>query len=124
METINLDSSILIEHFRIKDKSKSKLFELSKYYNFAITSIVKYEILRGNKEKDLYWNNLFNYFEILPFDSKSAEIASEIYKKLKSINKLIDTDDLLIASISLKNNLKLATLNNNHFSRISGLELL
>jgi predicted nucleic acid-binding protein len=51
MESINLDTSILIEHYRAKDKSKSLFYKLSQDYNFVISSIVKYEILCGDKKK-------------------------------------------------------------------------
>lgn len=124
MEIICLDSSVLIEYYRLKDKSKSFWFALSKKYQFNIPAIVKYEILRGDKKKDEFWINIFKYIEILPFDKECAAIASQIYKQLKSQNKLIDTDDILISATSKKNNLKIASLNVKHFDRIDGLEII
>jgi predicted nucleic acid-binding protein len=93
-------------------------------YNFVVTSIVKYEILCGDKKKDDYWTILFDKFEILPFDNDCANIAADIYIDLKQRNLLIEIDDILIASISIKNKLKLATLNLDHFKRIQLLELI
>ena len=124
MELINLDTSILIEHYRAKDKSKSHFYRLSQNYNFVISSIVKYEILCGDKNKDKYWNLLFEQFKILPFDSDCAIIAADIYMDLKQRNQLIEIDDILIASISIKNHIKLATLNLEHFIRINHLQLI
>jgi tRNA(fMet)-specific endonuclease VapC len=124
MENICLDTSILIEHYRIKDKSNSTFYQLSNRYNFQIPSIVKYEILCGDKKKDSYWQLLFEHLQILPFDNNCADIAADIYQELKQANKLLYIDDILIASISIFNNLKLATLNFEHFQRIKQLELI
>jgi tRNA(fMet)-specific endonuclease VapC len=124
MDTICLDTTILIEHYRCKDKSRSSFYKLSDEYNFKIPSVVKYEILCGDKKKDKYWNNLFKIFEILPFDDLCADIAAEIYLNLKQNNGLIPIDDILIASISIRNHLKLASLNNEHFRRIHSLEII
>jgi tRNA(fMet)-specific endonuclease VapC len=124
MEPICLDTTILIEHYRLKDKSQSKLYNLSAGYEFKIPSVVKYQILCGDKKKDNYWKNLFELLEILPFDGDCADIAGNIYSDLKSINKLVGIDDILIASIAIKNKLKLSTLNVNHFINIKGLQLI
>ena len=121
MEIICLDTSVLIEFYRNTDKSKSFLFKLAKIYKFNIPSIVKYEILRGDKRKDDFWYKIFSHTSILPFDSDCADFASEIYQRLKFSNQLVDTDDLLIAATAMKNNSKIATLNADHFKRIDGL---
>ena len=124
MEIICLDTSVLIEFYRNKDKSKSFWFKLAELYKFNIPSIVKYEILRGDKKKDEFWYKIFNHTTILSFDSDCSEFASEIYKRLKLSNQLIDTDDLLIAATAMKNNFKIATFNGEHFKRIEGLTVI
>ncbi len=59
METglICIDTSILIDFYRKKDKTKSFFYELTKTYNlFAISVITEYEILIGNEAaKDNFW---------------------------------------------------------------------
>lgn len=124
MEVICLDSSVLIEYYRKTKKEKSFLFQLAGKYNFKIPAIVKYEIYKGDKKGDPLWNTTFADTEIFPFDGESAEIAAEIYLDLRNKNRLIPTDDILIAVTSLRNKLKLATLNEKHFSRISGLDII
>ncbi len=124
MEIVCLDTSVLIEFYRNKDKSKSFWFQLAKTYQFSIPAIVKYEVLRGDKKKDEFWLEIFKHISILPFDSDCADYASEIYKKLKLSNLLVATDDLLIAATAKKNNLKIATLNADHFNRIEDLVVL
>jgi len=124
MEIICLDTGILIEFYRSKYKHKTFLFELSQKYQFVVPAIVKYEVLRGDKKNDEFWIDFFDKSNVLPFDDNCSQIASNIYKKLKQQNRLIGTDDILIASIAISNNHKLATLNKKDFKRISGLELI
>jgi len=125
-EIILLDTGILIEYFRKKDKSKSILYQLSQgHYEFKVASISQYEVLLGSNESQMgFWEDFFKQVQILAFDKVSAVTASEIYKQLKSENKLIDIADILIGSIAMTNQIALATLNRKHFYRISKLELL
>lgn len=123
---IYLDSGVLIEYFRKKDKSKSKLFLLSQKYQIVkVSSITYYEILLGSNENQIeFWNEFFEKVEVLSFDQKAGLIASKIYKQLKRDNKLIAIADILIAAVALANELDIATLNRKHFERIDGLSLI
>lgn len=71
-----------------------------------------------------FWKMFFERIQVLAFDENSAVAASEIYKQLKSENKLIEIADILIGSIALTNQISLATLNKKHFTRINNLELV
>ena len=124
MEVICLDTGILIEYYRKDDKSQSSLFSLAKNYAFTIPAIVKYEIFRGNVNKDDFWLKFFQFVDILPFDSKCAEIASEIYMELKGKNQIIGAEDILIAATAIRHNQKLATFNSKHFKRIDTLTIV
>ena len=121
---ICLDTGVLIEFYRSKNKQKTFLFELIQDYQLAVSAIVKYEILRGDKKKDKFWITFFEQIKILPFDDKYSQIASEIYKVLKQQNHFIGTDDILIASTAIANERKLATLNKKDFQKISNVELI
>jgi predicted nucleic acid-binding protein len=125
-KAILLDTGILIEYFRKKDKSKSILYKLSlDSYLFKVSSITKYEILLGaTKDQMSFWEEFFSKVQILSFNGVAATTASELYKDLKSKNKLIDIADLLIASIAITESIPLVTLNLKHFSRISELQIL
>jgi tRNA(fMet)-specific endonuclease VapC len=125
-ELICLDTSVLIDFFRKKDKRNSFFFELSKNYNlFAVSVITEYEILTGSKnETDPFWMSFFEKVTVLPFDEAAMQTAVSIYKQLKKDNKLIEIPDILIGSSALVNQIKLATLNAKHFERIKGLELI
>jgi tRNA(fMet)-specific endonuclease VapC len=106
MEVICLDTDILIQHKRAKsvDKHKTRLAVLAgNGYHFAVTTITVYELFRGdNSDEDKHWRSFFSRVRVLDFDFAAAEIASHIYKDLKS--NPIATEDLLIAAIAIKNN--------------------
>lgn len=123
---ILLDSSILIEIFRKKDKEKTLFFKLAKTHtDFCISSITYYEIGIGNRETHYkYWDTLTKQLTILPFDTACSDTAIDIYKELLKNNKMIDLADILIASTALTHKIPIATLNSKHFERINNLEII
>ena len=123
---ILLDSSVLIDLFRKKNKDKTLFYKLSKSYkDFAISSITYYEIGIGNRDSHFdYWNNLANQLTVIPFDKLCSISAIEIYLDLLKNNKIIDIADILIGATALTHNIPIATLNNKHFERIKNLELI
>jgi tRNA(fMet)-specific endonuclease VapC len=123
---ILLDSSILIELFRKKNKEKTLFYQLSKTEDeFCISSITNYEIGIGNRKAHTgYWENLSNNFRVLSFDKSCSEKAITIYLDLLEENKMIDLADILIGATALTHDIPLATLNMKHFERIKGLELI
>ena len=125
-EIVLLDTSILIDYYRKKDKSKSVLFTLSnKYSIFAVSSITQFEIYIGAKNEQIdFWDAFFQEITVLPFNSETSVIAVKIDLDLKSKRKQISIPDLFIAATALSNNLPCATLNKKHFERIADLVLL
>ena len=89
MEIVCLDTNVLIVHKRAKkaDKDKTFLFRLTmKPYQFAVSSITVYELLRGdNQDEDAYWKAMFSNMNILDFDMDCAEHAAKIYQDLKEL---------------------------------------
>jgi predicted nucleic acid-binding protein len=59
----------------------------------------------------------------LSFNSNVADVASEIAKKLKAKNKIIEFRDIFIAATAIANDIPLSTFNVKHFERIDDLEL-
>ncbi len=123
---ICLDTSVLIDFYRKKDKSKSFFFELAgRYEEFAVSTITEFEVYIGSdKEKDLFWNEFFKKVISIPFDSFANKKAIEIDRQLKKISKQIDIPDLMVAACAISKGFKLATLNSKHFGRIEGLEII
>src|SRR4051812_31262103 len=118
-EIFLLDTSILIEHFRKKDQTKTTLFQLTKAgQRFAVSTVTEYEIYAGAFDNQIeFWNLFFQKMEVLPFDSKVAITASEIIIDLKKINKIIEAADLFIAATAVCHDIPCATLNKKHFER-------
>lgn len=125
-EVICLDSSILIDYFRKSKKENSFFFELSNQYSsFAVSVITEFEILSGSNQKQKeFWDQFFRYILVIPFDHKANEEAIKIFHDLKKKRNLIDLPDLFIGATAKAHDLKLATLNEKDFSRISGLKIL
>lgn len=125
-ELIFLDTSILIDFYRKKDKRKSFFYELTSFYKlFAVSIITEYEIFIGNKAaNDNFWTSFFERITILPFDRAANQSAIKIFRQLKADNKLIEIPDILIGATAIANNLSIATLNKKHFERIKGLKII
>jgi len=123
---ICLDTSVLIDFYRKKNKSRTYFYKLSmKYSLFAVTSITVFEIFIGSDAlQNDFWRRFFKSIVILPFDFNAAKRAASIDKQLKTDRKGIDIPDLFIAACVLEHNLPLATLNQKHFQRISQLEII
>lgn len=123
---ILLDSSVLIELFRKKNKENTLFYEIAKSEKeFSISTITYYEIGIGNrKTHNKYWAELCENLMIMPFDKTCADNAISIYLDLLKNNKLIDIADILIAATALAHNIPIATLNAKHFERIKSLEII
>jgi tRNA(fMet)-specific endonuclease VapC len=123
---ILLDSSILIELFRKKDKENTLFYSLVKTYKIiCISSITYYEVGIGNRKSHSdYWEKLSENLQILPFDKECSDNAITIYLDLLKANKMIDLADILIGATALTHNMPIATLNDKHFNRIKGLEII
>lgn len=66
---------------------------------------------------------LLGTITVLPFDSASAKIYGQIRAMLRQAGTMIGANDLLIASITLANDLILVTHNVSEFSRVPGLKI-
>jgi tRNA(fMet)-specific endonuclease VapC len=123
---ICLDTSVLIDFYRKKDKSKSYFYNLSlKWSHFAVTSVTVFEIYTGSDAlQNEFWNKFFKTVVILPFDFNTARCAVLLDRELKANRKGIDMPDLFIAACAMENGIPLATLNFKHFQRIHKLEIL
>lgn len=123
---ILLDSSVIIELFRKQKKEKTVFFNLAQSEkDFCISSVTYFEVGIGNRSSHLdFWEDLLSVLSVLPFDIACASTAIEIYRKLKEKGNLIDFADLCIGATALSNNIRIATLNKKHFSKIEGLQII
>lgn len=129
MKPTLVDTDILSMYFRGIERieeSFEKYFE--EYGKINISIITYYEIVSGLEYKDAK-KQLEAFLEfarqntIIPVTQDSATISAEIYAQLRKTGLPLDDIDLLIAGIAISNGFVLATNNENHFTRIAGLEI-
>lgn len=123
---ILVDSCMIIDHFRSRDKSATRYTELLKRFDrFFISVTTEYEILNGlNDLHQETWEDILGDLEVLVLGRSEIRIASRINRELKSNRQQLDLADIFIAATALANDLPLATLNRKHFERIGGLKLV
>ncbi len=120
-----IDTTIVIEHIRSKNKSATTFHNLTSKQEVFISAVSIYELYIGagtiDKEDNivLITRNLF----VLPFTYPVSLKAAQIFRQLKSKNQLIEFRDIFIAATCLVNNLPITTLNRKHFERVEGLEV-
>ncbi len=123
---ILIDTSIIIEFLRKKDKRNTYLWKVKEGgFNCFISTITIFELYAGaitdRHKQDL--EKLLRWIEIIPFTQEIAKRSAEIYKKLKANNQLIEFRDIFIGATALEMELPLITLNEVHFNRIQGIKI-
>ena len=125
MEIICVDTNLLVDYFRKKDKAETRLYRLSVQYDISVPSIVAYEFLRGQKsDVDSFLDELLANAVSLPFDLACAQKSAEIWQAIRSSGHSIEPEDLLIAATAMTWDYALATLNPKHFDFIPGIRLV
>jgi tRNA(fMet)-specific endonuclease VapC len=95
-----------------------------------LCSVVKGELVYGAYHSAHPAENLrvlekfFEPFVSLPFDDQCGLIYGRIRSDLARNGTLIGPNDLLIASIAIRNKLTLVTANTREFGRVAGLSLV
>lgn len=121
-----VDTSVIIQHIRTKDKFSTVFYQYIKQSNISISSVTSYELYIGATtiEKEDSVDTLLQGIEVLPFTDLIAVKAAEIFLQLKAKNQLIEFRDIFIAATCITHNLPIATLNKKHFERIEGLAIV
>ncbi|MCF2488189.1 type II toxin-antitoxin system VapC family toxin [Dyadobacter sp. CY347] len=121
-----IDTCVLIDYFRKKDKSNSKLVQIAdRFEQIAISSITEFEIYTGaTPDQRSFRKSMLFEVLVISFDSSAAHYAAEIQQDLKRRRYAIDKADLFIAATAIANDTLFYTLNRKHFDKISELDLL
>ena len=124
-DRVLIDTSIIIDYLRKKNKKKSQFYKSVGNYTLFVSTITLFELFAGAKDerKRQDIDNIMEYIKILPFTKNTAKKSGEIHQSLKNKNKLIEIKDLFIAATALSHNLPLMTLNIKHFDRIEDLNV-
>ncbi len=125
-QRVLIDTSIVIEHLRKRNKQKSILFKIIENYEIVLSSISVFELYAGatDHRKRLDIENILSAVEVIPFTSAIALRAAQVYLFLRKTNNVLDIRDIFIGATALTFNLPLLTLNRSHFKRIPELELI
>jgi len=123
---IFVDSNLIIDHMRAKDKANTLLADMLRQDNdIFISTVVEYEVELGmTASHRTLWSSILEELTIFPFTSEMALMACKVKHELKAKGKQIDLADLFIAATAIANGLPLATLNHKHFDSIDGLKLI
>ncbi len=133
METVKtiVDTDILIDLLRNQKQVTAFVAKLEeKNYVLATTAINIFELHHGahkseESEKNLQAINvLISRLSIFPLTSKGAQKAGHIYAQLEHQGQPVGLRDTFIAAIAITRGYSVATRNQAHFSRISGLEII
>lgn len=125
MEDILLDTDIIIEYLRSKDKSKTSLIKLLKKHNIFLSTITEFELFLGAKtfrhKNDI--TMLLNQIQVIPFALGCGEIAANIWNELHETHQSCEIRDIFIASIAIFNNIWFCTFNKKHFEWINEIKI-
>lgn len=124
---IVLDTSVIIDYF----KGKNKTFDIVGNSDAVTTVITYHEILSGIKHKkarkeEILLRRFFSDIKILDFDIKASEESSEVMARLLSIGKTVNTLDVLIAGIAIRNGADKIVSRDRDFleiGKVTGLEI-
>lgn len=120
-----LESDFVIGLLRNKPNAVAT-YQKIKDFPLIIPSIVMFEILRGEEEKQDKidkFNELLKRFDILNFGEKEAREASQIDKSLKKKGERIKIPDLFIGAIAKANDTTLIS-NDADYKKIENLKLM
>lgn len=128
-----LDTDTLSLYFKQNAQVDKKVKRyLRRYGNLSISSITYFEYMRGlreleqhaprrAKEKIEVYRAFLKKIEVLPLTVQVAEKAAEISDNLRRRGEPIGMADVLIAATAITNRYGIATNNEKHYKRVSGL---
>jgi tRNA(fMet)-specific endonuclease VapC len=130
MEAALLDTDLLNEVLKQKNANvvQHATNYLKQYGQFAISSMTRYELLRGLKEKaataqlarfDMFCRNTL----VLPITDAILDRAADLWVAARKIGQAGRDADLIIAASALEHSLELVTGNTKDYSWISSLRL-
>jgi predicted nucleic acid-binding protein len=126
MECRCLDTDILIDLLRGKERAVKYVESMSKRIRLVTTVISAFELYYGAykyKRDTEKLDEFLKSMEILPFTIIEAKKAAEIEANLESQGEVIGLKDVLISSIAISNNCTIVTGNVKHFNKIQDIKV-
>lgn len=121
-----LDTGLLIAYLKGREPGATAVEQAVKDYTCYVTTITVYELLFGvaRAQKQIGEEALLSTMGILPLDYGAARYAARLHDELLRTNQDIGLKDVLIAAICLQQDIRLLTLNERHFVRVPGLQVI
>lgn len=130
MDSALLDTDILNEVLKQRNAHvlRRAADYLAQHGRFAISSITRYEVLRGLKEKGASaqmarFQTFGGHSLIVPVSERILDRASDLWVAGRKIGMAPTDADLIIAATAIEQNRVLVTGNTTHFAWIPGLAL-
>jgi len=121
-----IDTGIVIEYLRKQKKENTQLVKLFKEFDLCLSVISVFELYNGaindSKRNDI--ETVCKNMKIINIDLSISKKASEIYRKLRNQNKLIEFRDILIGATAIEQKISIATKNKKHFIRLPQINIL
>jgi predicted nucleic acid-binding protein len=115
MTNFLLDSGIIIQHLRKRNKY-SLLDELAVQGRLFISTMTRFEILRGIRERERSDTaETLEALENFPIDNAVADLAGELVRAWRAKGVTLGDADVLIATTAIHNGLALVTTKPRHF---------
>ena len=130
MNEVLLDTDTLSFFLRNVPKVMAEANNYLKYHKgFTFSVITNFEILRGLKIKNAHsqiskFNSIRQHSREIALTDAVINRAAEIYADLYKRGLLILDADILIAATAMESGLPIVTNNENHFNRITGLQIV
>lgn len=121
---ILIDTTIFINHLRKQQKKNSILYHLTGTSVLYSATIVEFELFARATDPRKLHEQVLKACSVLPLTSSIVRRAGHIYQDLKRQNLIIEIRDILIAATALEEGLPVMTINDKHFQRIQGVNLL
>ncbi len=127
MNTVLVDTSIIIDYLHRKDKTKSLFFKVFQQsdYQAVISLITITELWAGKssaqKETLNKMHEIINHCQVVLPTIKVAKLAGQL---LREANYEISYQDAEIAAAAIENKIPILTLNKKDFQKLSRVKLL
>jgi len=121
-----LDTSVLVAYLKGRGPSVPAVEKAAKECACYVTAITVYELLFGiaHAKKEIGEQTLLSTMVVLPLDDAAARRAAALHAELIKRNQDIGVKDVLMAAVCLEHALPILTTNEQHFSRVPGLEVI
>jgi tRNA(fMet)-specific endonuclease VapC len=123
---ICLDTSVPITFLKGREPGAAAVEKAVRSYACFVTAIAVYELLFGmaRAARRIGEDELLGGMTVLGLDNSAASRAALLHDDLIRRNHDIGVKDVLIAAICLAHDMPLLSLNQRHFSRVSGLQVV